>query len=84
MTAAPASAHPPHLVSTFSVWETAAAMRAYAEDTSGAHMAAVRGDRENRFHHESAFIRFRPYFSAGAWSGYDPLGGLLPDPASAT
>ena len=56
-------AHPPRLVSTFSVWETAAAMRAYAQDAAGAHMAAVRGDRATPFHHESAFVRFRPYFS---------------------
>jgi heme-degrading monooxygenase HmoA len=69
--------HPPRLVSTFSIWETAAAMRAYAEDAAGAHMAAIRGDREIRFHHESAFVRFRPYFSAGTWAGHDPLAGLL-------
>jgi hypothetical protein len=79
--AATALARPPRLVSTFSVWETAAAMRAYAQDAAGAHMAAVRGDREIRFHHESAFIRFRPYLTAGTWSGRDPLAGLLRDPA---
>jgi heme-degrading monooxygenase HmoA len=70
-------AHPPRLVSTFSVWETAAAMRAYAHDAAGAHMATVRDDREIRFHHESAFVRFRPYFSAGSWAGRDPLAGRL-------
>ncbi len=70
-------AHPPRLVSTFSVWESAAAMRAYAHDTAGAHMAAVRRDREVGFHHESAFVRFRPYHSAGSWSGRDPLAGRL-------
>ena len=72
-------AHPPRLVSTFSVWKTAAAMRAYAEDAGGPHSAAVRADREIRFHHESAFIRFRPYFSAGTWSGRDPLAGVIRD-----
>jgi hypothetical protein len=72
-------AHPPQLVSTFSVWESAAAMRAYAHDAGGAHMAAVRADREVGFHHESAFIRFRPYFAAGEWAGRDPLAGRLPD-----
>lgn len=77
-------AHPPRLVSTFSVWESAAAMRAYAEDAAGPHMAAVRADRETRFHHESAFIRFRPYFSTGTWRGRDPLAGLLRDVAPAT
>jgi heme-degrading monooxygenase HmoA len=78
--AATGLAHPPRLVSTFSVWETAAAMRAYAQDAAGAHMAAVRNDREVRFHHESAFVRFRPYLTAGTWSGRDPLAGLLQDP----
>jgi hypothetical protein len=81
--AATGLAHPPRLVSTFSVWETATAMRAYAHDTAGAHQAAVRGDRAVRFHHESAFVRFRPYFSAGGWAGRDPLAGLLRDTKSA-
>jgi hypothetical protein len=66
-------AHPPRIVSTLSLWETATAMRAYAHDAAGAHMAAVRGDRAVGFHHESAFIRFRPYLSAGSWAGRDPL-----------
>jgi hypothetical protein len=70
-------AHPPRLVSTFSLWETAAAMRAYAHDAAGPHMAAVRGDRATPFHHESAFIRFRPYFSTGRWRDADPLAGRL-------
>jgi hypothetical protein len=81
--AATGLAHPPRLVSTFSVWESAAAMRAYSQDTAGAHMAAVRNDREIDFHHESAFIRFRPYFTAGTWSGHDPLAGRLRSPAPA-
>jgi heme-degrading monooxygenase HmoA len=72
-------AHPPRLVSTFSVWQSAAAMRAYAHDAGGAHMAAVHGDRATGFHHESAFVRFRPYFSTGTWAGRDPLAGLLRD-----
>jgi hypothetical protein len=75
-------AHPPRLVSTFSVWQTVAAMRTYAHDAAGAHMAAVRGDRDVGFHHESAFIRLRPYFTAGSWRGRDPLAGLLPDRAT--
>jgi heme-degrading monooxygenase HmoA len=70
-------AHPPRLVSTFSVWESAAAMRTYAQDAAGPHMAAVRRDREVGFHHESAFVRFRPYRSAGHWAGRDPLAGRL-------
>jgi hypothetical protein len=73
-------ARPPlRLVSTFSLWESAAAMRAYAHDNAGPHMDAVRNDRATGFHHESAFIRWRPYRSAGEWKGRDPLAGLLRD-----
>jgi heme-degrading monooxygenase HmoA len=74
--AATGLAHPPRLVSTFSVWESAAAMRAYAHYAASAHTAAVRADRATRFHHESAFVRLRPYRTAGTWSGRDPLEGL--------
>jgi hypothetical protein len=71
--ASTALARPPHLVSTFSVWSSAAAMREYAQDKGGTHQAAVKSDRERPFHHESAFIRFRPYASRGTWDGRDPL-----------
>ncbi|HET9185388.1 MAG TPA: hypothetical protein VFN82_04520, partial [Solirubrobacterales bacterium] len=70
-------ARPPHLVSTFSVWRSLAEMRDYAFG-DGAHQAAVRSDRSRPFHHESAFIRFRPYASEGSWAGRDPLAGRLP------
>lgn len=66
-------ARPPRLVSTFSLWRSAAAMRDYSYRADGSHMAAVKADRERPFHHESAFIRFRPYASAGSWNGRDPL-----------
>ncbi len=75
--AATGLARPPHLVSTFSLWRSAAAMRDYANRERGAHHAAVRSDRERPFHHRSAFIRFRPYLSQGTWEGRDPLRGLL-------
>jgi hypothetical protein len=66
-------ARPPHLVSTFSVWRSAKAMRDYAFGKDGAHQAAVRADRERPYHHASAFVRFRPYASEGNWDGRDPL-----------
>jgi hypothetical protein len=50
----------PRLVSTFSIWRSAGAMREYAFAADGAHQAAVRADRARPFHHASAFIRFRP------------------------
>lgn len=66
----------PRLVSTFSIWRSAAEMREYAFDRSGAHQAAVKADRARPFHHESAFIRFRPYASQGSWDGGDPLAAV--------
>lgn len=63
----------PRLVSTFSVWRSAGAMREYAFGKDGPHQAAVRADRALPFQHEQAFIRFRPYASQGAWDGRDPL-----------
>jgi hypothetical protein len=66
-------ARPPRLVSTFSLWRSATAMRAYAYGREGAHQAAVRNDRARPFHHESAFVRLRPYASEGSWDGRDPL-----------
>jgi hypothetical protein len=65
----------PRLVSTFSIWCSAAAMREYAFGSGGSHQAAVRADRARRFHHESAFLRLRPLSSHGEWDGRDPLGG---------
>jgi hypothetical protein len=69
-------ARPPRLVSTFSLWRSAAEMRDYSYRDGGNHMAAVKADRERPFHHESAFIRFRPYASAGSWDGRDPLAAV--------
>jgi hypothetical protein len=63
----------PNLVSTFSLWGTAAAMRDYAYRQGGSHRAAVASDRQRAFHRHSAFIRFRPYASRGEWGGRDPL-----------
>jgi hypothetical protein len=69
-------ARPPRLVATFSLWRSAAAMRAYAVGAGGAHAAAMREDRARPFHHESAFVRLRPYASSGSWDGSNPLAGL--------
>lgn len=74
--ASTAFARPPRFVSTFSLWRSAAEMRDYAHGGDGAHQAAVRADRARPFHHESAFIRFRPYASQGNWDGRDPLAAI--------
>lgn len=63
----------PPLVSTFSLWSTAAAMRDYSYREGGSHRAAVAADRSRAFHRESAFIRFRPYATRGAWGGFGQL-----------
>jgi hypothetical protein len=63
----------PNLVSTFSLWRTAAAMRSYANTPGGPHKTAVAGDRERPFHYRSAFIRFRPLATRGDWGDRDPL-----------
>jgi hypothetical protein len=69
-------ARPPRLVATFTLWRSATAMRSYAYGKGLAHQAAVDADRTRPFHHESAFVRFRPYASAGSWGDRDPLEGL--------
>jgi hypothetical protein len=75
LVASTALARPPRLVATFSLWDTAASMRAYAYGQTGAaHLTAIRSQRARPFHHESLFARFRPYAAQGTWDGYD-LGG---------
>jgi hypothetical protein len=67
-------ARPPRLVATFSLWRSAAAMRAYALGQSGkGHLDALRAHRAKPFHHESTFARFRPYVPVGEWDGREPL-----------
>jgi hypothetical protein len=68
---------PPRLVSTFTVWRSLAAMRDYAFGKDSSHQAAVKVDRANPFHRESAFIRFRPYASHGSWDDRDPVATLI-------
>ena len=67
-------AQPPGMVATFSLWRNVEAMREYARGRrDGAHPAATAIHRGNPFHHESAFVRFRPYAWQGHWDGADPL-----------
>lgn len=74
-------ARPPALVGTFSLWKSTAAMRAYVEGKSRpAHSSAVQAHAAKPYHHESAFVRFRPYASEGEWDGRDPL-AETPGPA---
>lgn len=57
----------PRLVSTFSMWRSASAMRDYAHHGAG-HPAALGAVARRDFHHESIFIRFRPYAAIGDWT----------------
>jgi len=68
-----ALARPP-LVSTCSLWESSDAIARYAfDDPTAAHPLAISAGRTKPFHHEEAFIRFRPVASAGSLAGTNPL-----------
>ena len=75
MTWGSALARPPFLA-TCSLWESAsaAAMFAYGRRDPG-HPGAIAADRTKPFHHQSAFIRFRPYDMHGRLGGRNPLAG---------
>jgi quinol monooxygenase YgiN len=52
---------------TFSVWESQAAMDAYAR--SGAHQQAIRAAMQGGWFSESMFVRFVPLQISGRWKG---------------
>ncbi len=52
---------------TFSLWESTAAMDAYAR--TGAHLAAIRAAHEGAYFSESMFARFVPLSLIGSWRG---------------
>ena len=64
----------PPFVATCSLWQSSDALSAYAYDGDRpAHPNAIAADRAKPFHHQSAFIRFRPYGSEGKLDGRNPL-----------
>jgi hypothetical protein len=69
---ATALARPP-FVSTFSLWESSDAARAYAYNPADAHHDAIAAGRAKPFHHQEAFVRFRPYATSGRLDGRNPL-----------
>lgn len=77
-----ALARPPRLVATFSVWRTAAEMRAYAVGAhdGNRHTAAMRVHAAKPFHHEAVFARFRPSAATGAFRGAAPLATAAASP----
>lgn len=52
---------------TFSLWESVAAMDAYAR--SGAHLDAIRASSRHAHFSESMFVRFTPVSVQGRWNG---------------
>lgn len=71
----------PPLVFTCSLWRGTADLAAYAH-TPGEHQTAVAADRQRPFHHQSAFIRFRPVRMTGHLDGVNPLAESALAPAS--
>lgn len=62
----------PPLVATCSLWRSTTDLAAYAY-RPGHHQAAVTTDQDRPFHHESAFVRFRPISLSGHLDGTNPL-----------
>jgi hypothetical protein len=64
----------PPFVATASIWESTDAILDYAYGAAGSgHADAITANRARPFHHQSAFIRFRPLSLAGSLSGRNPL-----------
>ena len=64
----------PPFVSTCSLWESSKALATYAYGHDRpAHSEAIDADADKPFHHQSAFIRFRPYGATGHLDGRNPL-----------
>ncbi len=67
----------PPFFSTCSLWESTKALSVYAYgQREPAHSEAIDADRGKPFHHQSAFIRFRPVLSRGSLGGRNPLPGF--------
>ena len=67
-------ARPPRIVATFSVWRSAREMREYAVgERPGGHLRAIQAHKRRAFHHESVFVRLRPYAAKGTWDGVELL-----------
>jgi hypothetical protein len=64
----------PPFVATCSLWESSRALATYAYGNSDRrHPDAIDVDVAKPFHHQSAFVRFRPYHVQGGLTGRNPL-----------
>ena len=71
-TFATAAIRPPRTFSTFSIWRTVREMTDMVHGRSDVpeahtHAVAMTEQRRKDFHHESAFMRFRPLSEHGTW-----------------
>ena len=64
---------------TFTIWESVAAMDAYAR--TGAHLEAIRATHAGGFFSESMFTRFIPYDARGVWKS-QPAELIVPSMSS--
>lgn len=64
----------PPFVSTCSLWASTKALSTYAFGRAEpAHADAIAEGEAKEFHHQSAFVRFRPYGSEGQLDGTNRL-----------
>jgi hypothetical protein len=64
----------PKIVATCSLWESSKAAATYAYGhREPAHSDAIAASEAKAFHHQQAFIRFRPYDLQGHLDGRNPL-----------
>jgi hypothetical protein len=73
-TFATAAIRPPRTFSTFTIWRSVRAMTDMVHGRSAVpqaqtHAVAMAEQHRRDFHHESAFMRFRPLSEHGAWEG---------------
>lgn len=61
---------------TFSVWESAEAMKAFAYKNP-LHQEVMRRTRSEKWYSEELFARFMPIRSQGTWNGENPLAQAL-------
>lgn len=83
-TFATAAIRPPRTFSTFSIWRTVREMTEMVHGRSDIpdpdrHAVAMTEQRRKDFHHESAFMRFRPLAEHGTWQGRRLLPSRIED-----